>query len=329
MSDRNTPPTSLSGYGPVTRSMLEQGLERARAAAPGPVEGVFGPQSSFWRHGREALAFLGAGRALVLQTAHPWVAAGVADHSTSLQAPIARFHRTFQIVFSLTFGSVDQAAAKARLVHAIHSRITGTMAETVGPFTAGSPYRANDVEAMLWVHTTLWDTAMAVRESLLGPLESAQKEAYYQESRRFAWLFGIPDDVLPPDWVAFRTYADGVLASNLLGAGRQGRMIVNALLRGEGEQPRPWLPFWFYAMTVESLPPRLRDAFAMPYGEREAQAAARWRARLRWLYPRLPELIRYVAPYHEACGRIAGRPAPGPMTRLLNRAWVGVPSLVP
>jgi len=45
-------------------------LEVVRALAPGEMEGVFGPDSLTWRIDREALTFLGAGRALLLQLAH-------------------------------------------------------------------------------------------------------------------------------------------------------------------------------------------------------------------------------------------------------------------
>ena len=43
--------------------------------------GLYGPASEAWRLNREAMLLLGAGpRALLLQIAHPLVAAGVADH---------------------------------------------------------------------------------------------------------------------------------------------------------------------------------------------------------------------------------------------------------
>ncbi len=74
---------------------LDQNLALVRARAAGPVEGVFGPGSMLWQVDREALVFLGAGRALLMQLAHPWVATAVAQHSAGLADPIGRFHRTF------------------------------------------------------------------------------------------------------------------------------------------------------------------------------------------------------------------------------------------
>ena len=81
----------------IDAAALEQSLEVVRAHAAGSEAGVFGPNSQIWRIDREAAAFLGAGRALLMQLAHPWVASAIAQHSTALSDPIGRFHGTFQI----------------------------------------------------------------------------------------------------------------------------------------------------------------------------------------------------------------------------------------
>ena len=88
---------------------LELALDKVRIDAAGLVAGVFGPDSVTWRIDREALTFLGAGRALLLQLAHPWVAAAIAEHSKTVDDPIGRFHRTFAVVFTMVFGTHDQA----------------------------------------------------------------------------------------------------------------------------------------------------------------------------------------------------------------------------
>src|ERR1700692_35726 len=79
----------------VGREDLERQLEVVRALAPGEMEGVFGPDSLTWRIDREALTFLGAGRALLLPLAHPWVAAAIAEHSKTVDHPVGCFHRHF------------------------------------------------------------------------------------------------------------------------------------------------------------------------------------------------------------------------------------------
>jgi hypothetical protein len=104
----------------VSREDLEEQLATVRALAPRGAEGVFGPASVTWQIDREAAIFLGAGRALLLQLAHPWVAAAIFEHARTFTDPIGRFHRTFEVVFSLVFGALDQAFAAARRLHRRH-----------------------------------------------------------------------------------------------------------------------------------------------------------------------------------------------------------------
>ena len=122
----------------VSEDDFESALDFARATAAGPVEGHFGAESLTWRIDREAVIFLGAGRALLLQLAHPWVAAAIARHSRTFADPIGRFHRTFGNVFTMVFGSLDQSLAAARQLHRRHAGITGHLPEAIGPFEKGS-----------------------------------------------------------------------------------------------------------------------------------------------------------------------------------------------
>jgi uncharacterized protein (DUF2236 family) len=100
---------------------FESGLDTVREAAAGPIKGIFGPDSLTWRVDREAAVFLGAGRALLLQLAHPWVAAAISEHSRTFADPIGRFHQTFNTVFTMVFGTLDQALAAARRLHRRHA----------------------------------------------------------------------------------------------------------------------------------------------------------------------------------------------------------------
>ncbi len=303
----------------VNMADLERELEKVRAAAAGSEAGIFGPASVTWRVNREAVIFLGAGRALVLQLAHPWVAAAIAEHSRSLTDPIGRFHRTFNIVFTMTFGTLDQAMAAARRLHYRHAGISGVLAEAAGPFAAGSPYRANDVAALRWVHATLIETALLVHDLVLTPLTREDREQYLAEARRFAGFFGIPSACLPQDWAEFTAYTEAMRRSDTLTVSAAAQRIARELFGAAA-----WLrmPTWYRALTARMLPERLRDPFGFAYGDEEQIAAERALARIRRLYPLLPQRLRYVGPYQEARNRLAGRPH-DPMTKLVNRFWIG------
>jgi uncharacterized protein (DUF2236 family) len=143
----------------VSADSLDRELQTVRAAAAGDIAGVFGPGSVTWRVDREAANFLGAGRALLLQLAHPWVTAAIEQHSDTFEHPIKRFHRTFRLVFTLVFGTLEQSLDAARRLHHRHSLINGTLRVRAGPYAAGSRYDANGVPALRWVYATLVDTS--------------------------------------------------------------------------------------------------------------------------------------------------------------------------
>jgi len=300
---------------------LERELAIVRSVAAGGPAGIFGPASMMWRIDREAVVFLGAGRALLLQLAHPWIAAAISEHSQSLTDPIGRFHRTFDVVFTMVFGSTDQSLSAARRLHSRHAAITGRLTEDSGFFPAGSPYRANDVAALRWVHTTLTETALLAYELICPPLTTEDRENYYAEARLFAGLFGIPQSALPESWAEFTAYVEQMESSDVLAVGNAARGVAARLFAGAGTRWRS--PFWYRSLTASLLPARLRDAYELPYGPAERRSVGRALNVLSHIYPRLPPRVRYVAPYHEALARLAGRNRPAPLTRALNRFWIG------
>src|ERR1700722_17529178 len=171
---RRTQATSME-HRLLSEDDFESSLDTVCKTAAGSIEGVFGPASLTWRVDREAAVFLGAGRALLLQLAHPWVAAAIAEHSRTFADPIARFHQTFNTVFTMVFGTRDQALAAARRLHRRHAAVTGTLPWTAGRFSAGSQYRANEVSALRWVHATLAETAVLTHHLVLPALTDSER----------------------------------------------------------------------------------------------------------------------------------------------------------
>jgi uncharacterized protein (DUF2236 family) len=313
-------PTQHDTFEIVSTEDLERELDRVREAAGGSLSGIFGPQSVTWQVHREAAIFLGAGRALLLQLAHPWIAAAIEQHSDTFDNPIGRFHRTFSVMFTMVFGTLDQSLNAARRLHRRHAAIRGALRSAAGPFPAGSFYCANAVPALRWVHATLAETALVAHGLVLPALTQEQHELHYAESRLLAALFGIPKSCLPPDWMAFSAYAQAMADSDTLTVTDSARVAAHRLLAGADT----WLPVpaSYKALTAALLPPRLRDAFALPYGEAERRAAQRLVGWVRRIYPVLPSRLRYVGPYQEAEQRLVGR-APDFATRMCNRFWMG------
>lgn len=300
----------------VTREDLESLLRAIARRVTEPRAGVFGPASMMWKVSRESALFLGSGRAALLQLAHPWVAAAIAEHSTVLGDPIARFHNTFRIVFTMIFGSLEQAFAAARHLHSLHTGIRGALPHAVGQWEQGAPYEANEVAALRWVYATLIEGAVLACRWVL-PLDDAEREQYYQESRTLAALFGIPAAVLPENWQAFEDYVAGMVDSGELGVSAAARSMGENILRGAGSWIHP--PHWYGALTAEWMPPRFRQEFGL---SRDEQAASKARVWLPRLYQALPEAVRFVGPYREAEARLRGK-NPNLLTQAGNRFWIG------
>ena len=289
---------------PVTRANFETGLLALDDLPGDPRAGFYGPRSMSWRINRESAVFLGAGRAALLQIAHPWVAAALRQHSNLLRDALGRFHGTFRVVYTMVF-------AAARGLHARHIPVRGEL-------PGGGRYQANEVDALAWVWATLIDSALPAYELALSPLTPDDRERYYQEGRSLAGLFGIPTDALPVDWTGFQAYIAATLPR--LRVDTNGQALGAAVLRGAGTWVRP--PAWYRALTAGWLPEHLRAAFGLAWGAPERRSVRRVRAVRPCVYPRLPGALRLVGPWHEAKARLQGR-EPGWWTRRSNAFWMG------
>jgi uncharacterized protein (DUF2236 family) len=307
----------------LSKNDCESSFETVCETAAGSVEGVFGPASLTWRVDREAAIFLGAGRALLLQLAHPWVAAGIAEHSRTFADPIARFHQTFNSVFTMVFGTRDQALAAARRLHRRLAAVTGVLPWTAGCFAASTQYRANEVSALRWVHATLAETAMLAHDLVLPALTDSEREKYWVEARLFAALSGVRQADLPSNWTSFIAYNEAMLRSDILTVSPAAREIAEQVLFGRAT--KLWVPKWYLALTTHLLPERLREEFGLVFGEREQRSMNLALLLIRRLYPLLPMRIRMVGPYQEALARLQGARQPDLAVRWLNRLWIGRP----
>src|SRR6266542_1257063 len=211
------------GQGPgraerMSRSSLVDGMAarmgvRVPELPPGQPgdPGLFGPGSVVWVVGRERALLAGGQAALLLQLAHPLVAAGVGDHSRFRDDPMARLRTTLEAVLAITFGDLRQCKRAAAGVRAVHRRVSGSLPQQAGRFPAGTTYDAADPDLALWVHATLVVTALDTFDRFVGPLNQAQRTRYFDETVPFAGLFGAGPEVLPATYQHFVAYVDSML----------------------------------------------------------------------------------------------------------------------
>jgi uncharacterized protein (DUF2236 family) len=304
----------------VAREDLEDFLERLRREIGDPRAGLFGPGSTMWEVNREAVAFLGGGRAALLQLAHPYVAHAVDQHSRTREDLLGRFVRTFDHVFAMVFGDLDGAIRSSRRVHAFHRTVTGTIDEDIGPFRKGHRYQANDEAALFWVEATLIDTSVQIFELLVRSLTLAEKEAFYRDWRRFGFLFGIPDRDVPPDWTAFERYMARMFRDGSpLAVGRPARALSGFLFHPKS-LPVAAFARWYEVMTAALLPERIRSEFGFTHGVAQRATFQTSVAALRIALPHLPSAIRYLPAYNEALRRIGAHEA-SPFESIVFDAW--------
>jgi uncharacterized protein (DUF2236 family) len=236
------------------------------------TKSLFGPGSVTWEVNREAVLLAGGGCALLLQVAHPLVAAGVAEHSNFRERPLDRLYRTLDLMLTITFAPAAQAIRAVREIERRHAPVRGYLAEAAGPFVRGTPYRASDPALLFWVHATLVHTAARVFEMFVRPLTAAELARYYDESKVIARLFGVPESDIPPTWRRFQDYFERMVMGEELAVSEQSQAIARAILWPE----RPlWLrgvmpPARLLSIGLLPEPVRARYGFRWPAWQEHA-----------------------------------------------------------
>jgi uncharacterized protein (DUF2236 family) len=251
------------------------------------------------RVNRERVLLVGGQRALVMQLAHPAVAAGVAQHSDFPNRALERLRRTLDLSLAIIFGSPEEADAATAAIRAVHERVGGVAGDR--------RYRADDPDLLLWVNATLVDTTLVVYERFVRKLNEAERRRYYEESAVAAELFGIPRTVIPEDLDAFRAYLRDMLAGSELRATDDARRLVNDVLNPPLALPLRLPTALVRQITLALLPQRIREMFDLRSGmvTRSATAAASMISRA--ALPMIPSLVREFS----AARRSAGSRAPG------------------
>lgn len=288
----------------VTRDQLEASLSELCTHVGDPRAGILGPDSVAWRIGGDLGVFIGGGRAALLQLAHPMVAHAIEHHSRTRSDVVGRFQRTFKNVFAMVFGELDAALIAARRVHAIHARVHGEMPAANGGWPAGTRYHANDADALRWVHATLVDTTIMVRERLDGPLPISIKDRYMIELNRFAALFGIPPALLPDGWAAHARYMAEMLASDRLHVSASARELGQFLFGRGTALDQPSLGRIGEAVSATLLPEHLARAFGLRGSPLPVRAGL---AAFRTLYHQLPARIVAIPALADARRRLVGQ----------------------
>lgn len=311
----------------IDDAQFDRQLEVVHGKVPDPSIGVFGPHSMMWHMLRHvAPGALGSGRALLLQISHPWVTAGIDEHSVTRTDPLKRGRNTFKYLLQMIYGDRDQAMQAARDVRMIHEKVRGYLPYQAGSFQAGTEYRANEVQAMIWVHATLWETIVMTYEQSIGPLTPNEKERFYQETKLFAYMFGIPDQALPKNWEDFLAYCQAMRDSGTLEASPAAQELANYLFGWHGVMM--YFPLKYAKLAAAAnLPPDLREGYGLKYGPLRQSffRTTLWMSRVG--HKVTPGFITKNPVHQEAVARLKGKRASW-WSRWRIKVALGQPSLV-
>ncbi len=264
-----------------------------------PRPGYFTNDSIMRRVQRERAVALAGPRALLMQAAHPLAVAGLLAHSGALDDPYVRLARTAEVMNVITFGPRGEADRLTRRVRAMHRAVSGRLPDTVGAFAAGTPYRADDPQLLMWILYTLIDSSIVMYRTYVGRLTADEKAALWEDYKVVGRLFGLGRDQMPDSFDALRHYGREMLAGDTLVVGdwarRRAREIV--LEPPVPNLARPLLETVNF-ITIALLPARIRSQYGFkplpPPTVRRALVGAGAVYVRRGLLPLLPTHIREV-----------------------------------
>lgn len=223
-----------------------------------PTQLPLGPHTVSWQV--SPLGFLGSSRALLLQTSHPQVAAGVAQHSDYRRDPFGRALRTFDVVLKLAFADQPVSREQSARMDRRHRPVTGTTA-------TGQAYDARDPHLGLWVWATLTGTALLAYERVHGRLQPHDRQRYYEEQKLFGVGCNVPAELLPDTLEAFEAYVDRVVAEDLHPT-EEGHDVawftLHPVVPPVVRHPVGWMMRWTAAAM---FPPRVRQMYGLTWDD--------------------------------------------------------------
>jgi uncharacterized protein (DUF2236 family) len=262
-------------------------------------DGYFTDESMLRRVNRERMLALAGPRALLMQAAHPLAVAGLLSHSSALDEPYERLARTAKVLGTIGFGSREDADRVTARVRSMHRRVRGALPHAVGPYPAGTPYRADDPELLLWVLFTLMDSATLVYRRYVGDMSRSEEDALWRDYRVVGRLFGLRDRDMPATLAELDAYRRSMLEGDQLHVSPWARERARTIVL---EPPIPWvarpLRDTVNFITIGLLPDRIRDEYGfvpVPPAVRKAIVGAGAAYVKRVVLPFVPGRLRLVA----------------------------------
>lgn len=236
--------------------------------APRADRSPFRDPDPFRRLVAETAVLAGGGTAILLQLAHPQVAAGVARHSDFAAAPMRRLWGTLDYVTAEAFGGPAERAHVERLVDARHRAVRGVTAD-------GLRYDANDDAAQRWVAATLCWAAVRAHRRVFGRRRTrgADADAVVRGFGRLATALGADRAAWPATARDFDDYWRRELGRLEIGADARAARDELFAARNADLWLRAAMPL-ATRLAVSLLPPEVAAGYGLERGRRRRFADA-------------------------------------------------------
>jgi uncharacterized protein (DUF2236 family) len=273
-------------------------------------DGYFTDDSMLRRIHRERAVALSGPRALLMQAAHPLAVSGLLAHSTAMDEPYNRLARTAEVMSTIGFGSREDADRVTRHVRAMHRQVKGKIGQPSGSYPAGTPYRADQPDLLLWVLFTLVDSGLVVYRLYVDGLDDEQQAAYWEDYKQVGRLFGLRDRDMPDTLADLREYKSEMLSGDVLHVSGWARRRAREIVL---DPPIPWLARPLLEtvnfITIALLPDRIRREYGFgalpPAAIRRALVAGGAEYVKRAVIPLMPERWRLVPAARAGAGAAA------------------------
>ena len=262
------------------------------------VPQVLGPDSVAWQVFGDLTFPLGAGHRLLIDVAHPIVAAGVRDFSVFETDPYGRAQRTIDMIMGVVYGGREAIETATRL-RDLHRDMNGKLPE-------GGRWSALNPEAFHWVHASLVHGVWVQQDKLGRGWRPGEVEQFYREMQQVARMYGVREKDMPADWDAFLVWFDEMTATGL--ARNDVTDAVLRVVRGPSAPPIPVLrneALWSRTLqpllgwgnglvTAALLTPELRELLGVEWNAKRQRTFDILAALSRAVIPRLPRRLRLV-----------------------------------
>lgn len=162
--------------------------------------------------GERAVGLTYGQRALLVGALDPRNFVGTIESSRYRDRPFKRLAATGKMFETVFFGTRAEADRVLTAVERMHGEVHGELHQRAGPYPAGTPYSAFDPELMLWTIAVAADSAACLYGLLVRRMGPGELDRFWADWVRFGELFGMPREVAPASWPAFRRWFDDRLA---------------------------------------------------------------------------------------------------------------------